>query len=558
MTDAPKTIRIGVSAVARLLGGMRILAETVAVTLGPRGRHVIIEQASRLAPRITKDGVTVARALALADPEAEAGLRLLRQAAETVSVTAGDGTTTTILLGYALAAACQQARAAGIDPIALREALAAAARVAFEALSALAEPANADDLHAVACAAANGDSAVAAMLLDAFRAVGPDGLIDVELGDAVADQLEVKRGIQFETLALLRDLLPPVGALTLREPLILLYDRTVERFEDLVPALEAAVAAKRPLLLLADDLSEPVRLGLVENNRRDTLRVAAIKPPMHGETRLDALVDVATMCRARAVLARDGGELKDVTARDLGGADEVSLTASSAVIAGARGDPAAIGDRIALLRGELAAGDGDSLSPTGRADFLDKRTDRLKLLLGVTAVLKVGGQSDAEIRSRLPLIENARRAMAAAADSGVLPGGGVAFLRVAAVIESEGADATRAAAGALRRALAAPARRIARNAGQQPENIVARILANADPWFGFDAREGVYGDLRAAGVVDTLEVMLHSIHVAVSIAGSLLSTGVLISQPPRSGTLELSDGAAAVHRNLLREGALDS
>ena len=533
MSTQPKQIRIGDSAAGKMLAGMRLLARTVAVTLGPRGRYVVIEHPSGLAPRVTKDGVGVARALALSDQEAEVGLRLLREAASAVSENAGDGTTTAIILACDLAIRCLRARIAGIDALAIRDSLARAGTQTLHALAELAVPATRADLRNIARVAANGDDATADHLINAYDQVGLDGVIDVEMGNAVEDILEVKLGTSFETMALIRELHPPVGPLELKQPLILLYDRALETFEDLLPALEIAVAAKRPLLIMADDVSDAVRLALIENQRRGIVKLAVVKPPMHGDTRIDCLSDLALVCGGRAVLQRDFSDLGRVIAEDLGGADLVSIMGNTITITGAHGDRVAIQRQIALLRGDLVSGDIDSRSPTGRADYLEKRTERLKLLLGATAILHVGGGSDLEIKARLPLVENARRAMLAAAESGVLPGGGAALLRASALVTELSAIGygERVATGALRQALAAPARTIAANAGHRAEMIVAKILSVDDPWYGFDARAGVYGDLRAAGVVDSLHVTQHVVHVAVSIAGSLLSTGVLICTP---------------------------
>ncbi len=560
MSTQPKRIRIGDSAAGKMLAGMRLLARTVAVTLGPSGRHVVIEHASGLAPRVTKDGVGVARALALSDQEAEVGLRLLREAASAVSENAGDGTTTAIILACDLATRCLRARIAGIDALAIRDALARAATQTLHALGELAVPATREDLRNIARIAANGDDAIAEHLINAYDQVGLDGVIDVEMGNAVEDILEVKLGTSFETMVLIRELHPPVGALDLKRPLILLYDRALESFEDLLPALEVAVAAKRPLLIMADDVSDTVRLALIENHRRGVVKVAVVKPPMHGDTRIECLSDLALVCGGRAVLQRDFSDLNRLIGEDLGSADLVSIIGNTITITGAHGDRAAIRQQIVLLRGDLISGDIDSRSPTGRADYLEKRTDRLKLLLGATAILHVGGTSDLEIKARLPLVENARRAMLAAADSGVLPGGGTALLRASALVTELSAIGygERVATGALRQALAAPARTIAANAGHLAETIIAKILSADDPWYGFDARAGAYGDLRAAGVVDSLHVTQHVVHVAVSIAGSLLSTGVLICAPTPKGKLELPGGVDTVHQKLLSEGAFDS
>ena len=544
----------------KMLAGMRLLARTVAVTLGPRGRYVVIEHASGLAPRMTKDGVSVARALALSDQEAEVGLRLLREAASAVSENAGDGTTTAIILACDLATRCLRARIAGIDALAIRDALAQAATQTLRALAETAVMASREDLQNIARVAANGDDAIALNLIDAYDQVGLDGVIDVEMGNAVEDILEVKLGTSFETMALIRELHPPVGALELKRPLILLYDRALDAFEDLLPALEIAVATKRPLLIMADDVSDPVRLGLIDNQRRGIVKVAIVKPPMHGDTRIECLSDLALVCGGRAILQRDLSTLDRVIPEDLGGADLVSILGNTITITGAHGNRVGIRRQIALLRGDLVSGDIDSRSPTGRADYLEKRTERLKLLLGATAILHVGGTSDLEIKARLPLVENARRAMLAAAESGVLPGGGTALLRASALVTELSAIGygERVATGALRHALAAPARIIAANAGHLAETVMAKILSVDDPWYGFDARTGKYGDLRVAGVVDSLHVTQHVIHVAVSIAGSLLSTGVLICALTPKGKLELPGGVDSVHRKLLSEGAFDS
>ena len=321
MSTQPKQIRIGDSAAGKMLAGMRLLARTVAVTLGPRGRYVVIEHPSGLAPRVTKDGVGVARALALSDQEAEVGLRLLREAASAVSENAGDGTTTAIILACDLAIRCLRARIAGIDALAIRDSLARAGTQTLHALAELAVPATRADLRNIARVAANGDDATADHLINAYDQVGLDGVIDVEMGNAVEDILEVKLGTSFETMALIRELHPPVGPLELKQPLILLYDRALETFEDLLPALEIAVAAKRPLLIMADDVSDAVRLALIENQRRGIVKLAVVKPPMHGDTRIDCLSDLALVCGGRAVLLRDFSDLGRVIAADLGGVD---------------------------------------------------------------------------------------------------------------------------------------------------------------------------------------------------------------------------------------------
>lgn len=560
MSSLAKQVLTGDPAAWKLLSGMRLLAETVGVTLGPGGRQVVLEHRSGLAPRMSKDGVGIARELAIADKEAEMGLRLLRQAAIAVSEDSGDGTTTAILLAYELASRCLAGTTSGIDPIAIRDALAISASKVMQELEALAAPANRADLKQVAKIAGNGEEAIAELLIAAFDEVGVDGIIEVEMGSACEDILEVKVGAVYETRSLVSELHPPVGTLELKRPLVLLYDRQLTSFEELVPALEFAVAEKRPLLILADDLEEEVRLGLIANQRKKLIQVAVIKPPMYGDTRLDAMMDLALLCGGRAILARDLRSLASITREDLGGADHVSLSSVAVNFTGGHGDKANIRNQVAILRGDLLTGDTDSDSPSGRRDYLGKRTERLKMLLDSTAVIHVGGSTDLEIKSRLPLVENARRAMLAAAETGVLPGGGVAFLRVA---EKIGEPANMSydsliGVGAFCKSLAEPLHRIVKNAGYRPEEVLTKILANENQWFGFDANKGNYCDLRHAGVIDSLRVTQHVVHVAVSVAGSLLSAGALISELNTRGKFELPNGVSTVHRKLLAEGAFDS
>jgi len=560
MSSSARQILIGDPAVWKLLSGMRMLAETVGVTLGPGGRLVALEHRAGLAPRLSKDGVGIARELAVADREAEMGLRLLRQAAITVSEDAGDGTTTAILLAYELATRCLSGAASGIDPIAIRSALAISASKVMHELEALTVNATRADLRQIAKIAANGEDGIADLLISAFDEVGAGGIIDVEMGSAREDILEIKVGASYETRPLVSELHPTVGTLELKRPLVLFYDRNLESFEELLPAIEIAVAEKRALLILADDLEEEVRLGLIVNQRKKLIQVAVIKPPMYGDTRLDAMMDLALLCGGRTILARDLRSLASITREDLGGADHVSLSSNAVTFIGGHGNKIAIRDQVKILRGDLLTGATDTNSPSGRTDYLEKRTERLKLLLDSTAVIHIGGSSDLEIKSRLPLAENAKRAMLAAAESGVLPGGGVALLRVAEKIKEPANVSYESMIGvkALCESLTEPLRWIAKNAGYRAEEVLTKTLANEDEWFGFDANKGIYCDLRSAGVIDSLRVTQQVVHVAVSIAGSLLSVGALVSEIKMHGKFELHNGVSSVHKKLLAEGAFDS
>ncbi|MDD2877290.1 MAG: chaperonin GroEL [Acidiphilium sp.] len=555
----PRLVTTNARAQRKLAAGMRALARVVAVTLGPSGRYVLLEHRSHLAPVFTKDGIEVARAMVVADREEEMGLRLLRNAALDVSASVGDGTTTTIVITGALARRCLTFASVRIDACAARAGLAQAGAAVMAELAAMARPAGLEDLKAVARTAANGDANLAALLAEAYVHVGAGGTIDIEMGNTGEDVLDLKTGHEFESQTLMRELLPPTGARHLKNPLIMFHDGELEHFEKMVPALEIACQEKRPLLILADDVSDEVRLGLLTNQRNGTVDIVVAKPPMYGDTRVECLSDLTVLCGGTAFVTGSFTDLRALDRRDLGGCDEAIITAEKMTLLGAQGDPAALRDRMALLRAELERGDSGT-SPSGQADYSDKRQDRLKILSNFRAILHVGGANDSVIKSRFPLAENARRALFAAAESGILPGGGVAMLRAAQRAREklviDDADG-RIGSQALFSALEQPLRWIVWNAGFRSDEVIARVLMEDDAFFGLDVATRQYCDLGVAGVVDSFQMVRAIIAISVSIAGSLLATSILISKAEDRVQPEKFRGTETLYQELMADGAFD-
>lgn len=551
----------GLSAPRKLASGMRALAELVAVTLGPGGRHVMFEHRSRVAPRLSKDGIEIAKVMEVADRDSEMGLRLLRDAAVAVSSSVGDGTTTAIVLSAELSTRCMSIAAGHVNVRAMRDGLALAAATVLSELACMVRPARRHMLEAVARTAANGDARLASLLAEAYDRVGPEGVIGIEMGQTVDDVLDLKLGNRFETGPLVRELLPSVGVRELDRPLILLHDGELSTFGELMPAMEIARSENRPLLILAGDVSEDVRTGILTNARAGVIDVAVMRAPMFGDTRKECLGDLSVLFSGAAFVEGGFRPLRTLTRDDLGGADKAIVDAQSVSLEGAHGDPAAVRDRITFLRAEIAGDWRSAGSPSGHADYTDKCQERLQILLGARATLRLGGATDVAIKARMPLAENGRRALLAAAASGVLPGGGVAMLRAArnatkrlATIDGD----ARLGSEALLSALQEPFIWLARNGGHKPDEAIGNVLDQEDPFHGLNIADGRYCDLEAAGVLDSFAMVRKIVTVAVGMAGSLLSTGSLISRAGDKTDPETFQGAEKVYRKLAAGGAFDS
>jgi chaperonin GroEL len=530
-----KRVKFSFEARDRMLRGVDMLSDAVRVTLGPRGRNVLIER-SFGAPRITKDGVTVAKEIELDDNFENMGAQMVREVASKTSYAAGDGTTTAIVLAAAIAREGAKAVAAGANPMDLKRGIDIAIDAVVDDLRRHAKKITAsEEIAQVGTISANGESQIGGMLAEAIRKIGHDGVITVEESTSTETELEVVEGMQFD-----RGYLSPYFVtdtqkmrVEMRNPYILICDNRISALQELLPLLEAATKAGEPLLIIADDVEGAALATLVVNRMRGGLKIAAVKAPSYGDHRKAILEDIAILTGGVSVSGDLGVKLKDVTLDMLGRARKVIIEKSSTTIVDGAGKPAEIAARAARIKGQI---DDDT------SDFdREKMKERITGLAGGIAVIRAGGATEFEVRERKDRIDDAMNAMRAAIEEGILPGGGVALLRagealkrrrVANVDQNAGIDI-------VRRTLSAPARQIAINAGLDGSEVVGRILANATYAFGYDAQTGEYGDLIDKGVIDPAKVVRTALQGAASIAGLLVMTEAVVADMPRPPPPEL-------------------
>lgn len=527
---APVRIMFGNDARAAVLRGVDRLADAVSVTLGPCGRTVLIEREAGGAPRVTRDGVTVAEALEEAGRWEQLGLRLVRRAAQTVGEQVGDGTTTTIVLARALFAEGLKAAAAGHDVMQIRRDLEAGVAFVAAELRRHAVPVRGRaDMERIATVSANGDTALGRAIADAFASVGADGIVTVEAGHGFETSWERVSGWQWEGGYVSPYFMTDAETTdcVYENPLILLVDDRLDNHAPLLRVLEAAVTARRPLLIVAEEVTGEALRTLVANKVRNGLRVVAGKAPLFGDRRRSMLEDIAAVTGATLVSARLGDAPGRIDPAALGSAERIVLTKDRTTVTGGGGTAAAVARRIEGVRAEQGL---DGNTPF-HGKFL---RERLARLTGGVAVLRVGGGSEAEIGERRDRAEDAANAVRAAVLDGILPGGGAAYIHAAAALPAGATLEARAAREILSRALLAPAVRIAANAGADGRGIVARIAASAKPGWGYDAATGTFGDLVRAGVIDPARVAVAALETAASVAGLLLSTETVIAKPARA------------------------
>ena len=530
-----KRVNFSFEARDRMLRGVDMLSDAVRVTLGPRGRNVLIER-SFGAPRITKDGVTVAKEIELDDNFENMGAQMVREVASKTSYAAGDGTTTAIVLAAAIAREGAKAVAAGVNPMDLKRGIDIAIDAVVDDLRRHAKKITAnEEIAQVGTISANGESQIGGMLAEAIRKIGHDGVITVEESTSTETELEVVEGLQFD-----RGYLSPYFVtdtqkmrVEMRNPYILICDNRISALQELLPLLEAATKAGEPLLIIADDVEGVALATLVVNRMRGGLKIAAVKAPSYGDHRKAILQDIAILTGGVSISEDLGVKLKDVTLDMLGRARKVIIEKSSTTIVDGAGKPAEIAARAARIKGQI---DDDT------SDFdREKMKERVTGLAGGIAVIRAGGATELEVRERKDRIDDAMNAMRAAIEEGILPGGGVALLRagealkrrrVANVDQNAGIDI-------VRRTLSAPARQIAINAGLDGSEVVGRILANATYSFGYDAQTGEYGDLIDKGVIDPAKVVRTALQGAASIAGLLVMTEAVVADMPRPPPPEL-------------------
>lgn len=520
-----KEIEFGDCALSRILSGVNVLADAVRVTLGPRGRNVIVERPFA-GPLITKDGASVAEAIELPDRFENIAAQALKQAALRTAEEAGDGSTTAIVLAQAIIREGLKSVILGLDPMDLKRGIDHATAVALDALSAMSIACDSHDMLAsVGTVSANGDLALAKMLADALIRLGKDGVITIEEGKSLADQVQRTEGMQFERGYLSPRFIndPERQLATLENAYILIHEKTLGSARDLLPLLEQVAQQSRPLLIIAEDVEGEALDMLATNNLRGVLKSCAIKAPGFGDQRKALLEDIAVLTGATVIAEETGMSLYQVSLEQLGQAGRVEIGKERTLLVDSSGAPAAVQDRVRELNAQL-----DATRSSFERDHLKARIGRL---VGGVTVLSVGAATELEMRTRKAAAEDALHAMRAAMDEGVVPGGGVALLRACSSVAGL-VGANRDQAAGIRivlRALQEPLRQIAANAGAHPPVVLNGVLAG-EAAYGFDAAKGEFADLSARGIIDPAKVVRTALHNAAAVAGLLLTTGCAVTE----------------------------
>jgi chaperonin GroEL len=512
-----------------MLRGVNLLANAVKVTLGPKGRNVVIER-SYGAPRSTKDGVTVAKEIELEDRFENLGAQLIREVASKTSDKAGDGTTTATVLAQAIVVHGLKSVAAGMNPMDLKRGVEKAVIAVVESIKASSRKVTTnDEIAQVGTISANGDKEVGDMIAKAMAQVGNEGVITIEEAKTLETELEVVQGMQFD-----RGYLSPYFVtnadkmeVELEDPLVFLFEKRLSSLQPLLPLLEAVVQSTRPLLIVAEDIEGEALATLVVNKLRGGLRVAAVKAPGFGDRRKAMMEDIATLTGGQVISEDLGIKLENVTIDMLGTAKKVTITKDATTVVDGAGDKTAIDARISQIRAQIE----DTKSDYDK----EKLQERLAKLAGGVAIIKVGGSTEVEVKERKDRVDDALNATRAAVEEGIVPGGGVALLKAGKALQGlKGLNADEDAGIAIvRNALQAPIRQIAENAGVEGSIVVGKVLENASATFGFNAQTEEYGDLVAAGVIDPTKVVRTALQDAASVAGLMITTEAAIVEAPK-------------------------
>jgi chaperonin GroEL len=537
---AAKDVRFGVDARDRMLHGVDILANAVRVTLGPKGRNVVLEK-SYGAPRMTKDGVTVAKEIELEDKFENMGAQMVREVASKSSDFAGDGTTTATVLAQAIVKEGSKAVAAGMNPMDLKRGIDLAVEAVVADLKKNSKNVTSnEEIAQVGTISANGDAEIGKFLADAMKKVGNEGVITVEEAKSLETELEVVEGMQFD-----RGYISPyfiTNAEKMRVEMddvyILIYEKKLSALQELLPLLEAVVQTSRPLLIVAEDVEGEALATLVVNKLRGGLKVAAVKAPGFGDRRKAMLEDIAILTGAQAISEDLGIKLDKVTVNMLGRAKKVMIEKENTTIVNGAGKKADIEARISQIKAQIEETTSDYDS--------EKLQERLAKLAGGVAVIRVGGATEVEVKERKDRVDDAMHATRAAVEEGILPGGGVALLRAAEALKRVRTqnDDQKTGVDIVRKALSWPARQIAINAGEDGSIIVGKILEKDQYSFGFDAQNGEYVNLVTKGIIDPTKVVRAALQNAASIAGLLITTEAMIAERPKkdSGTPAMPGG----------------
>ena len=523
-----KDVRFHDSARNRIVKGVNVLADAVKVTLGPKGRNVVIER-SFGAPVITKDGVSVAKEIELKDRFENMGAQVVKQVASKTADVAGDGTTTATVLAQSIVQEGMKHVAAGMNPMDLKRGIdKAVAAVLDELLKTSKRISTSKEIAQVASISANADDAIGKIIADAMDKVGKEGVITVEDGKSLDNELDVVEGMQFDRGYLSPYFInnPDRQAAYLEDPLILLYDKKISAIRDLLPILEASAKASKPLFIIAEDVEGEALATLVVNSMRGVLKVAAVKAPGFGDRRKAMLEDIAVLTGATVISEETGKQLEKATLEDLGSAKRVEVRKDDTIIIDGAGDQQQIEARVKAIRAQIAGTTSDY--------DREKLQERVAKLAGGVAVIKVGAATEVEMKEKKDRVDDALHATRAAVEEGIVPGGGVALLRArAAIADLKGANADQdAGIRIVLRALEAPLRVIASNAGDEPSVVIAKVLEGKGN-FGYDAATGQYGDLVEAGVVDPTKVTRTALQNAASVAGLILTTDATVAEAPK-------------------------
>ncbi|WKW50028.1 chaperonin GroEL [Rhodomicrobium lacus] len=526
---AAKEVRFGQDARDRLLRGVDILADAVKVTLGPKGRNVVIDK-SFGAPRITKDGVTVAKEIELEDKFENMGAQLVREVASKTNDIAGDGTTTATVLAQAIVKEGAKSVAAGANPLDLKRGVdLAVAAVVKDLQSKAKKVTSSSEVAQVGTISANGDSEVGSKIAEAMEKVGNEGVITVEESKSLDFELEVVEGMQFD-----RGYISPYFItdaekmrVDLEDPFILIYEKKLSNLQPLLPVLEAVVQSGRPLLIIAEDVEGEALATLVVNKLRGGLKVAAVKAPGFGDRRKALLQDIAILTGGQLISEDLGIKLENVNITLLGRAKKVTITKDDTTLVDGAGAQKEIEARINQIKAQIE----DTTSDYDR----EKLQERLAKLAGGVAVIRVGGATEVEVKEKKDRVDDALNATRAAVEEGFLPGGGVALLRAIAALEGlTGANEDqKAGINIVRRAIQTPIRTIAANSGEDGAVIAGKVLENKDYSFGYNAATGEFTNLVAAGVIDPVKVVRIALQDAASVAGLLVTTEAMIAEKPK-------------------------
>jgi len=525
---AAKDVKFSTDARTRMLSGVDVLADAVKVTLGPKGRNVVLDKAFG-APRITKDGVTVAKEIELEDKFENMGAQMVREVASKTNDEAGDGTTTATVLAQAIVREGSKAVAAGLNPMDLKRGIDMAVGSVVEDLHKRSKTIESnDEISQVGTISANGDREVGEMIAKAMETVGNEGVITVEEAKSLETELEVVEGMQFD-----RGYLSPYFVtdaekmkVALDDPYILIHEKKLSNLQAMLPVLEAVVQSGKPLLIIAEDVEGEALATLVVNKLRGGLKVAAVKAPGFGDRRKAMLEDIAILTDGQVISEDVGIKLENVTLDMLGTAKKIEITKEETTLVDGAGDKSQIEGRCGQIRQQIE----ETTSDYDR----EKLQERLAKLAGGVAVIRVGGATEVEVKERKDRVDDAMHATRAAVEEGIVPGGGVALIRSLSALDGLKGDNDDQQVGVniVRKALQSPVRQIADNAGEDGAVVAGKIVENNDDNWGFNAQSGEYEDLVKAGIIDPTKVVRTALQDAASVAGLLVTTEAMVAEKP--------------------------